>query len=45
MPMIGKDGIVGHVYRGYSEESLPGIVADLNAMLTEPYDEPLAGKP
>ncbi len=36
MFMIGKDGTVAHVYRGYSEESLPGIVDDLNAMLAEP---------
>lgn len=43
MLMIGKDGAVGHVYRGYSEESLPGIVADLNALLAEPAPEPVAG--
>ena len=42
MLMIGKDGIVGHVYRGYSEESLPGIVADLNALLAQPGPEPVA---
>jgi thiol-disulfide isomerase/thioredoxin len=42
--MIGKDGIVGHVYRGYSEESLPDIVADLNALLAEPDPEPVAGR-
>lgn len=36
MFMIGKDGIVARVYRGYSEEDLPEIVADLNAMLAEP---------
>lgn len=44
MLMIGKDGIVGHVYRGYSEESLPGIVADLNALLAEPDPEPVAAR-
>jgi hypothetical protein len=27
--LIGKDGTVAHVYRGYSEEDLPEIVADL----------------
>jgi thiol-disulfide isomerase/thioredoxin len=41
MFMIGKDGTVAHVYRGYSEESLPRIVDDLNAMLAEPL--PVAG--
>src|SRR5688572_17033667 len=44
MLMIGKDGTVGHVYRGYSEESLPDIVADLNALLAEPVPEPVAGR-
>ena len=36
MFLIGKDGAVAHVYRGYSEEDLPGIVTDLNAMMAEP---------
>lgn len=36
MFLIGKDGTVAHVYHGYSEDDLPEIVADLNAMLAEP---------
>jgi peroxiredoxin len=41
MFVIGKDGTVAHVYRGYSEESLPGIVTDLNELLAAP--DPVAG--
>lgn len=36
MFLIGKDGTVAHVYRGYSEDDLPGIIDDLNALMAEP---------
>jgi len=41
MFVIGKDGTVARVYRGYSEEALPGIVADLNDLMAE--QQPVAG--
>lgn len=36
MLMIGKDGRVDSVRRGYSEEDLEDIAADLNRLLTSP---------
>jgi thiol-disulfide isomerase/thioredoxin len=36
MFFIDRDGKVARVYKGYSEESLPGMVADLNAVLAKP---------
>jgi len=36
MLMIGKDGRVDSVRRGYSEEDLDDIAADLNRLLTAP---------
>lgn len=36
MLMIGKDGVVDSVRRGYSEEDLEDIAADLNRLLTTP---------
>ncbi|WP_158985026.1 TlpA family protein disulfide reductase [Lysobacter panacisoli] len=37
MLMIGKDGRVDTVRRGYSEEDLEDIAADLNRLLQAPY--------
>lgn len=37
--IIGRDGRIVKVYRGYGEESLDGIVADLNKALQAPQAE------
>jgi len=36
MVIIGRDGVIVTVHRGYSEESLDGIVAEINAALRAP---------
>jgi peroxiredoxin len=36
MVIIGRDGKIVRVYRGYDESSLDGIVADINAALASP---------
>lgn len=35
MVIIGRDGKIVKVNRGYSEEALPGVVADINAALAD----------
>lgn len=36
MVIIGRDGRIVAVYRGYDEQSLPDIVADINRAVTTP---------
>ena len=36
MVIIGRDGRILRVYRGYSEDSLDAIIADINKALTTP---------
>jgi thiol-disulfide isomerase/thioredoxin len=36
--MIGKDGRVAHLYKGYSEEMLDSFVTEINALLDEPEE-------
>jgi thiol-disulfide isomerase/thioredoxin len=40
MVIIGRDGRILKVYRGYDESQLDGIVADINRALTDPNTNP-----
>ena len=40
MVMLHRDGTVAHVHVGYSEDMLDSLVAEINALLTEPAAPP-----
>jgi thiol-disulfide isomerase/thioredoxin len=42
MVMIGRDGRIAQVYRGYDESMLDDIVKDINGLLAQPAAPPVA---
>lgn|GEM_PF-7064925 len=42
MVMIGRDGRIAQVYRGYDESLLDDIVKNINRLLAEPIPPPSA---
>jgi len=44
MVMLHRDGTVAHVHIGYGEDMLDSLVAEINALLSEPATPPAAAK-